>query len=127
MNKMKIFFQLFRFGVVGLSAALVHFFVVVLLVQFDGLHPLIANIFGFSISFPLSYFGHKQWTFNARTTEHHVAIPKLLFVQLLNFAANETLYYIFLSLGIPYALALPIVIVVLPLFTFLSSKLWVFR
>lgn len=122
-----LFFQVFRFGVVGLSAAIVHFSVVVLLVQFAFLTPLVANIFGFLISFQISYWGHRLWTFQDTAVLHREALPKLILVQLLNFSANEFLFYIFLMLHLPYPIALLIVLTILPIFTFLSSKLWVFR
>lgn len=122
-----LFFQLFRFGVVGLTAAGIHFSTVVLLVQYFSMAPLIANIFGFVVSFQMSYWGHRVWTFNATDVLHRAAFPKLVVVQVLNFAANEILFFLFLSLHLPYTLALIIVLTVLPIFTFVSSKLWVFR
>lgn len=125
MNK-PLFFQIMRFGIVGLSAATVHFGIVVALVQTWLILPLVANIFGFAIAFQISYWGHRLWTFAGNGPAHRIAIPKLFFVQLLNFAANETLFYIFLSLSVPYPLALFIVLTVLPFFTFMASKLWVF-
>lgn len=126
MNKLFSFPQLCRFGTVGLIATTVHFTLVVCIVQLFLLPPLIANIFGFAISFQVSYWGHRLWTFSDTAASHKVALPKLLFVQMLNFAANETLFYIFLMLSLPYPIALLIVLSILPLFTFVASKLWVF-
>lgn len=122
-----LFFQIFRFGVVGIAAAFIHFSTVVMLVQNWAFAPLVANIAGFAVSFQMSYWGHRLWTFNDAVSLHRVAFPKLLAVQLLNFAANEMLFYIFLSLNLPYPMALMIVLTVLPVFTFISSKMWVFR
>lgn len=122
-----LFFQLCRFGIVGLVAAAIHFCVVIFLVQRFSFLPLSANVFGFLMGFQMSYWGHRVWTFNDTEALHRVALPKLLLVQCLSFAANETLFYIFLALSLPYPIALIIVLTVLPLFTFASSKLWVFR
>ena len=122
-----LFFQIFRFGVVGLTAAFVHFGVVVLLVQNVRLTPLNANIFGFMVASQVSYWGHRIWTFEARDTLHSIALPRILLVQMFNFAANQTLFYIFLTLHLPYTIALIVVLTVLPIFTFLSNKFWVFR
>lgn len=126
MSKRPLFFQILRFGLVGLAAAAIHFGIVVALVQAGSVPPLIANIFGFAIAFQMSYWGHRLWTFADKVTTHRIAIPKLFFVQTLNFAANETLFYIFLALNVPYPVALIIVLTVLPFFTFMASKLWVF-
>lgn len=122
-----LFGQIFRFGIVGLIAAAIHFNIVVLLVQTFSFAPLVANIFGFMISFQMSYWGHRLWTFGDTATLHRVALPKLLLVQFINFVANESLFYVFLLFNLPYPIALIIVLSVLPIFTFITSKLWVFR
>jgi putative flippase GtrA len=122
-----LFYQLFRFGIVGLAASAVHFGIVVLLVQNWTMQPLVANIFGFAGGLQISYWGHRMWTFNDTSTLHRVALPRLLVVQIISLLANETLFYIFLSLNLPYPVALLVVLTTLPIFTFVSSKLWVFR
>lgn len=122
-----LFLQIFRFGIVGIIAAIFHVSIVIYLVQQWFLLPLVANIFAFMFSFQLSYWGHRLWTFSDSDTLHSIAIPRLLFIQLINFAANETLFFIFLSLNLPYPIALILVLTILPLFTFITSKFWVFR
>ncbi len=122
-----LFLQICRFGLVGLTAAAIHFSMVVLLVQTFSLPPLIANIGGFMVAFNCSYWGHRLWTFQDTLSMHSVALPKLLIVQLVNFAANESLFFIFLWWNLPYTIALLLVLMVLPIFTFIASKWWVFR
>ncbi|MBV9575590.1 MAG: GtrA family protein [Gammaproteobacteria bacterium] len=124
--KFPFILQVLRFAIVGLMAAAVHFGTVVSLVQVEMLQPLIANIFGFVLAFQVSYWGHRLWTFYDTSALHRTALPKLFFVQILNLAANETLFYIFLLLHLPYTIALLIVLMILPLFTFAASKWWVF-
>jgi len=122
-----LFAQLFRFGIVGVTAAAIHFCVVVMLVQMLAYAPLVANIIAFFISFQASYYGHRRFTFAESAVLHSAALPKLLMVQLINLAANESLFYFFLSLHLPYQLALLIVLTILPMLTFIVSKLWIFR
>jgi len=119
--------ELYRFGVVGFLAALVHVSLVIALVQALVVSPLIANVLAFGVAFQVSYWGHRHWTFPQTQTLHRDAFLKLMIVQIINFAANETLFYIFLMLHLPYPLALILVLSILPVFTFISSKLWVFR
>ncbi len=126
-NYFPLIAQVCRFGIVGLTAATVHFSIVVYLVQAHSFVPLIANVFAFGISFQLSYFGHRMWTFSETIVTHKVAASKLLFVQIVNFGLNELLFFIFLSFHLPYTIALLIVLAVLPIFTFFISKVWVFR
>ena len=119
--------QVCRFGIVGVTAASVHYFIVIFLVQNYAFNPLIANIFGFICAFQLSYWGHQQWTFADSAVIHREAMMKMLCLQLINFIINETLFSIFLVVGIPYQLALVIVLAVLPLATFIISRQWVFK
>lgn len=119
--------QLFRFGIVGLTAAAIHFSIVVFLVQHYAMQPLVANVFGFCVAVQMSYWGNRLWTFQHSLALHRVAFPRLLLVQLINFAANESLFSFLLLLHLPYAAALLIVLAILPIFTFTASKLWVFK
>lgn len=124
----KLFHQLLRFGLIGLLAGAVHFSIVVLLVESAGLKPLIANIFAFLAAFQVSYWGHRYWTFRGTTASHRMALPRLFLVCSAAFAANESLFYLFLALfNLPYPIALFLVLAILPLLTFTLSKLWVFR
>ena len=126
MSRYHLLGQLFRFGVVGLTAAAFHFAIVVAMVEHAGLQPLLANPFAFVIAFQLSYWGHRKWTFAGTTSLHREAFPRLVAVQTVNFAANETLFYIFLTMNLPYTAALFIVLTIFPLFTFASTRFWVF-
>lgn len=126
-NYLPLFLQLCRFGVVGLAAAAFHFSIVVGLVQTFAFAPLVANVFAFFISFQMSYWGHRRITFSGTAVLHREAYPKLVLVQVLTFCANESLFYFFLSLHLPYPIALLIVLATLPIFTFVCSKWWVFR
>ena len=62
-----------------------------------------------------------------RVHDYREAYPKLVLLQILNFGLNELLYFILLSLHLPYQLALFIVLATLPLFTFTVSKFWIFQ
>lgn len=126
MNKIYLY-QIARFLMVGVTAAAVHFSVVVLLVQLFHYAPLIANVGGFVVSFQVSYWGHRLWTFHATDVLHREAYPKLVMVQVVNFSMNEYLFYFFMSQHLPYQLALLIVLAILPAFTFMMHKYWVFQ
>lgn len=122
-----LFFQLFRFGIVGFTAASINFSIVVLLVHLQLMTPQIANIFAFMIAVQMSYWGHRLWTFSDTNAMHRAAFPKLLTIQILNLIANEALFSFFLALHFSYQIALIIVLTTLPIFTFIANKLWVFK
>lgn len=119
--------QLLRFGIVGALAAVVHFSIVVIFVQTHMLQPLTANIFAFLVAFQVSYWGHRQWTFQGTQTSHRVAFSKLFLVGSVTFIANEGLFYFFLLLNFSYPVALFLVLLILPLANFLLGKFWVFK
>ena len=122
------FLQLCRFIVVGTIAAFVHFVTVIVLVQGWMLAPLVANIFAYLCGFQVSYWGHRSWTFSSTDTLHRTAFPKLLLVAGCGLVANESLFYVFLSLlELPYQWALFFVLTILPIITFILGKFWVFK
>jgi putative flippase GtrA len=120
--------QLFKFGIVGVIAAMVNLLGVFLLVEIFNMKPLIANIFAFMISFNVSYLGQRFWSFAETTVRHRKAIPKYFTVAIVGFCLNELLFSIFLHiLHLYYMLALVIVIGLVAVFSFICNKLWVFR
>lgn len=117
--------QLARFGAVGITAMAVHWMIVALLVPI-GLQPLIANTIAFAIAFNVSYVGHRYFTFADAATSHST-FKRFLGVALLSFALNEALYYLLLSAGMEYRLALLLVLVAVAALTFVLSRYWAFR
>jgi putative flippase GtrA len=117
-----------RFGVVGVCASAVHFGIVISLVEMMAYPPLVANVLAFLLSFQVSYWGHRSWTFSGTTALHRVALPKLFLIGSVGLLANEGLFFLFLSvLHLPYQLALFFVLTILPIINFTLGKLWVFR
>src|SRR3990167_1975810 len=122
-----LFMQLFRFIVIGTIVVAIHFSIVVTLVQQAHFKPLVANACAFSVSFQISYWGNRLWTFSETDAMHRVAYTKLLLVQLANFVMSEFYFYLLLSTHLHYQIALLIVMGTMPIFTFTCNKLLVFR
>lgn len=119
--------QLFWFGVVGASAALVHLGLVWWLVSQFALAPLLANVLGFAVAFVLSFVGHHQRTFAAQAAPVRQALPRFLLVAVLGFVCNELMYALLLQLGMEYRLALFLVLIAVAGMTWLLSRYWAFR
>jgi len=120
--------QLTRFGVVGCGAASLHFFILVFLVEFGFLTPLYANVIAFFFAFQISYWGHRFWTFSGTTAQHKKALPKLLLIGGMGFFVNQSLFYILYTIAhFPYTVAQLLILTVVPIITFVISKLWVFK
>lgn len=122
-----LFWQLFRFGIVGLSAATVNFIGVVLLVEYANLEPLIANIIAFLLAFNVSYIGHRFWTFNHKKHQSNSA-PKFFIIAINSLLLNEAIFALLLHVtSLHYTVALIITIFLVAIVTFILSKLWAFK
>lgn len=120
--------ELFWFGVVGVSALLVHFGVVSWLLVPAGLSPLIANVLSFLLAFTVSYWGHRLKTFDAGHVPHRTALPRFFFVASLGFALNEALYFLLLRYTqLDYRSALLLVLAAVAGLTFLLGRCWAFQ
>ena len=118
--------QLFWFGVVGVSAMLVHFLTVTVLVPL-GVAPLLANVPAFLIAFQVSYWGHRRLTFRVAGVAHRRALPRFFAVACLGFGVNEALYFVLLRFAaVDYRIGLAVVLVVAAALTFALSKWWAF-
>lgn len=116
------------FGLVGACAALVHYISAVLIEANHWLTPAYANLLAFLIAFPVSYFGHRSLSFAGNVRSHLHALPRFLTVAITGFAANQWLLLSLLQhTQLPFWLALGLVMVLVAVATFLSSKYWAFR
>ncbi|TDR82715.1 GtrA family protein [Paludibacterium purpuratum] len=120
--------QLFWFGVVGISALVVHYLTVTVVLTPLGLAPLIANVAAFLLAFQVSYWGHRQFTFGHSGTPHRQSLPRFFGVACLSFFVNEALYALLLRFtALDYRVSLLIVLFAVAALTFVLSKLWAFR
>ena len=119
--------QTFKFMVVGALAALVHFLAVILLVEFFAFNPLIANFFAFLIAFCVSFTGQRLFTFaNSNKTIRQSVLPYFV-ISLTGFICNALLLSLAIYLlHIPYQPALILVLLIVAIGTFFTSKYWAF-
>ena len=111
-----------RFGVIGLLATAVHLLVASLCFLVGGLQELPANILAFAVAFPVSYFGHRYFTF--RTAGSAI---RFLMVSGASFVANNTILVALLEiLELEGVYAITAALVLTPVMVFLLSRYWVF-
>lgn len=116
------------FGAVGVAAAVVHLTVVWTLVSQWSMPALLANPAGFFVAFWVSFFGHRHGSFKA-DEPHPIrrALPRFALVAVAGFIGNELLYAALLTwTPLPYTVALFIVIAIVAVVTYLSSRFWAF-
>ncbi len=118
--------ELFWFGVVGMSAMLVHLGMVSLLVP-AGLPPLAANVIGFLVAFQVSHAGHHRLTFGTAQAPAARSRQRFFVVALASFALNELMYAALLHFtALDYRIALVIVLFAIAALTFVSARRWAF-
>ena len=118
--------EMFRFGVVGVTATIVHVGMVVLLVEVLGLAPIWANALGFLTALPVSYVGNFHWTFGAEG-QHRRRIPRFAFTQTSGLAGSQAIMFLVVDvMGLHYGIALATAVAIVPASTYLMSRIWVF-
>jgi len=119
--------QALRFILVGGAAASTHLLMVALLVQGLQWPPLSANILAFLLAFWVSYGGHALLTFAHTGVAHRQALPRFFVVACGAFVVNELFYFTALRwLPWHYLISLFLVLLLVAVGTFVSSKLWAF-
>jgi putative flippase GtrA len=122
------FQQLVRFGLVGVTATMVHATVGVVAVRQLGFDGLSANAAGFAVAWWISFFGHHVITFQAQA-EPRRAFRRFIPHSALMFAVGMSVAA-FVSLAGPHQsdALLPVIgACAVPILSFLSSKFIVFR
>jgi putative flippase GtrA len=119
--------ELLWFGIVGVSAMLVHLGSVALVLVPLGLPPLVANVFAFLLAFQVSHLGHHRFTFSAADAPVRRSRRRFFLVAVSSFLVNEALYALLLHFTeLDYRVALGIVLVAVAALTFVSARQWAF-
>jgi len=126
------------FTLIGVIAAIVHYAVAVSLERFEILTASEANIAGFLMAFPVSFIGHKTYSFPVRQLSSHQlsnhqlssakSLVRFFIVAVLGFLANQSLVVINVhTLKLPFWFALGVVMVFVAVSTYLLSRYWAFK
>lgn len=118
----KIVYQIGLFAVVGVSATLVHTLIFSILASVE-FSPLVANFTAFCCALPVSFYGNRYLTFKAEGS-----LTKFIVMSVCGFTMNHTNVWIVTDvLKMNWKYALPGMFIVVPMFSFIISKLWVYR
>lgn len=118
--------QYMTFGLVGVTATLIHILVALVAHDHFGLSPLWANFVAYLTAVSVSYLGNATLTFRKpvlRTDQ----ISRFAVISLAAFALNQAMVHLCVDmLAWPFALALGVAAMIVPAFTFVMSKIWAF-
>jgi putative flippase GtrA len=116
-----------RFGFIGFLATTVHVASVWILLTSFGTSPITANTLSFIIAFGLSFTGHYLWTFCAPGNPCF-AMLRFFLIALSGFIANTLLLVFFIQNGIfSPAHSAVFSVLVIPVISFVASRLWCFK
>lgn len=114
-----------RFGLVGICATLTYLGVSLVVQRLWG-QPLTSSSLGYLASVGISYAGHRSFTFETERP-HLTTGPRFLAVSLCGFVLTNLIVAVITEFaGLPFALAAALVAIVIPLFNWVLSRLWVF-
>jgi putative flippase GtrA len=122
------FFKLFSYGMIGITGTLIHFSVLVLLVELFHLEPVLSSSIGFIITIIVSFYLNRRFTFRATSSKTTVTFIKYTVVSCSGFILNSVIMYGSVHiLSLHYSIAQAIVVIVLPISNFLLNNYWTFR
>lgn len=119
--------QLAKFGVVGASGYVVNLAVYTLLLDWAGLHYLLAAFLSFLVAVSNNYWWNRTWTF--RGQRGHFAYQGMRFavVSVVALGANLALLHVLVALGVGKVVGQAIAVVAVTPLNFVGNKLWSFR
>lgn len=118
---------LFRYGIVGVVASVVHYLIAYLCYTNFQINYLLAHFFGFLFGLFTAYFGHYFYSFKD-TENHSDRFPKFLLLSLAALTLHQGGAFVLVNTAqLDYKTrVLPLLVIIVPVFTFLLNKFWVF-
>ena len=116
-----------KFGVVGILATTTHYGVAYSsLVYFD---PFLANTVGYAFAVVVSYVGHNFYTFRYQKhmLPHKKKLIRFLTVSLSSLGLSHLTLGIATMFGLLDVISLALGVIIVPPYTFILSRLWVFK
>ena len=116
-----------RFAVSGGLATATHVLVFITFVEWLSVRPVIAAGAAFIAALFVSYGMNYHWTFSV-SGPHRVMLPRFVLVAVLGLLLNLGITYAVVDMaGYWYGYALLLVVLFVPMMTFVLSKIWVFN
>ncbi|MBL4772651.1 MAG: GtrA family protein [Alcanivoracaceae bacterium] len=118
---------LFRYGIVGVCASIIHFLCAYFVFEFLKINFLMAHFSGFIFGLFTAYFGHYFYSFRDNE-QHGKRFPKFFVTSTLAFVLHQGGAYLlveYLFLGYS-SRVLPLLVISVPVVTFSLNKFWVF-
>lgn len=94
-----LFNQIFKFVIVGGIATLIDWIIYFILYNWFNIHPLLANIFSFSISVIYNYIASVRWVFNVdKNKSKQRMFFEFIILSIIGLLLTELFLYLFITL-----------------------------
>ena len=124
---MTFFTKVFRFGVVGVATAFIHYGLLYAGVEGLQLNVTLASSLGFVVAVIFNYLMHYSWTFTD-PAPHGRTLRRYLLMITFGFFINALVMYVGADyLAMHYLLTQALALIVVIVWNFLLSNFWVFR
>jgi putative flippase GtrA len=124
---LKIADTAFRFAVVGIVTAILYYALLLISVEWLGLHPTLASSLCYVIVVVFNYLMHYSWTYNL-SADHTTAGVRYLLMIGTGFLVNAMVMHVGVTwMGWNYLLVQTGSVAVIAAWNFVLSTLWVFR
>lgn len=119
--------QFITFSGVGVIAAVVHYGVLIALVEIGGMTPVVATLLGFLAAASVSYLLNRRFTFRS-ARPHRAAAPRFLAVASGGFVLNGAVMWLLNEhWGLHYLLAQAAATLLVLFWNFSANRWWTFR
>lgn len=124
----KYLIKLFSYGMIGLIGTLIHFPVLILMVELFHQDPVLSSSIGFIVTVIVSFYLNRRFTFRTKSSKTTITFIKYTVVSCSGFILNSVIMYSSIHiLSLHYTIGQAIVVVLLPISNFLLNNFWTFR
>lgn len=117
--------RLIRYGIVGGLTACLYFGTVGTAVEVFDMPPVAASVLAQLVTIAAAYYGHAIFSFQVQPDCLYLA--RFMFMAVTGILLNIAVVWLLnVLLKIPYAAAIAAVAILIPLYTFLCNRFWVF-
>ncbi len=118
--------QLVKFGLVGVSGYLINLAVFAIFAGSLGVHHLIAAVLAFGVAVTNNFLWNRYWTFGPGEGPAHFQAARFFAVSLASLGVNLVVLQLLISGNMGELTAQAIAVAVAMPFNFLGNKLWTF-
>ena len=120
--------QVFRFAVAGAIGAGIEICTYIYLVDFVGMHYLMANILAISVAIAVNYLISQKWVFNSGRYSRRMEVTMFIAVSIVALLLNQLMMWVLVETAeIDDKISKVLAIAIVAAFNFFAKKFFVFK